>query len=333
MMKKLLLYGVFASAGILILLLFVFSSQKENPPDSTYRQAFHDSYKIFSVEIPEKIDFAGEPAPLDLFYVREMLDRELLINTYWHTSTILLIKRANRWFPVIEPILKKNGIPDDFKYLALIESGLMNVVSPKGATGFWQFLEKTAREYGLEVNKEIDERYNVEKSTEAACRYLLDSYDEFGDWTLVAAAYNAGRKRVENAIEKQKTKDYYNLYLNDETSRYIFRIMAIKTIYQNPTKYGFYIRESDLYPFIPTINIKVENTIPDLVEFAHKNGVSYKILKLFNPWLRSGKLPDESHKTYYIKLPERQYLDPGSAQKLLGSEQEIFHDTLQVNDL
>jgi len=332
-MKRLLLFGIFTVAGLFMLMLFVFSSQKKVLPDSTYQQAFQENYKIFSVEIPDKINFSGEEAPLDLFYVREKLDRELLINTYWHTSSILLIKRANRWFPVIEPILKENGIPDDFKYLALIESGLMNVVSPKGATGFWQFLEKTAREYGLEVNKSVDERYNVEKSTAAACRYLNDSYEQFGDWTLVAAAYNAGQRRIKEAVEKQKTGNYYNLYLNDETSRYLYRIMAIKTVYNNPTKYGFYIRKSDLYPVIPVKEITVSNTIPDLVEFAEKQGVSYKVLKIFNPWLRTDKLPDESHKIYHIEIPEKKYLDPENVRKLLGNDNEIFNDTLRVEDL
>ena len=204
------------------------------------------------VPVPDSASFAGEPVPMDIFYVREQLDRELTVNTYWHSSTILSFKRAARWFPVIEPILAKNGIPADFKYLALIESGLMNVISPAGATGFWQFLEKTGKEYGLVINKEVDERYDVAKSTEAACAYLKKSFIQFGNWTLVASSYNAGQGRIDETIDKQQVRSYYQMFLPDETSRYIFRILALKCIYENPVKYGFKIAPGDLYPPIGT---------------------------------------------------------------------------------
>jgi hypothetical protein len=257
-----------------------------------------------SVKIPEILDFANEGVPLEIFYVKESLDRELLVNTYWHSSSLMLFKRANRWFPVIEPILKKNGIPDDFKYLALIESGLQNVTSPAGAEGYWQFLKNTAREYGLEVNSGIDERYNVEKSTAAACRYLNDAYERYGDWTLVASAYNAGNRRIIEALEMQKVDNYYDLELNDETSRYLFRILAIKTIFNDPETYGFQLTDEDLYPPIPTYTVTVKHTIKDLVGFAREHNITYKTLKYFNPWILKDQLPNRTGRTYEIIIPE-----------------------------
>ncbi len=258
---------------------------------------------VYSIDIPEQVNFAGEEAPLEVFYVREYLDRELTVNTYFHSSTISLFKRANRWFPLIEPILKENNIPNDFKYLALIESGLENVTSPAGAKGFWQFLKKTGREYGLEVNSGIDERYNVEKSTVAACKYLNESYEKYGNWTLVAAAYNAGNRRISESLEEQRVNSYYDLLLNAETARYVFRILAIKTIFENPGKFGFHIQEEDLYPPIPTKKIKVTSTIHNLVEFAEQHGITYKTLKIFNPWIRKDYLPNRLGRTYYISIP------------------------------
>jgi hypothetical protein len=259
---------------------------------------------VHSVEIPETLDFANEGVPMGLFYVKESLDRELLVNTYWHSSSLMLFKRANRWFPVIEPILKKNGIPDDFKYLALIESGLQNVTSPAGAKGFWQFLKSTAREYGLEVNSGIDERYNVEKSTGAACRYLNDSYEKYANWTLVAAAFNAGNRRISEQLNKQKVETYYNLLLSEETSRYVFRILAVKTIFNNPESYGFQLKEEDLYPPIPTKTVTVTQTVHNLVDFANEHHITYKTLKYFNPWMLKDYLPNRSRRTYHIKIPE-----------------------------
>ena len=264
---------------------------------------------VHSVVIPEKLNFADESVPLEVFYVKESLDRELLVNTYWHSSSLMLFKRANRWFPVIEPILKKNGIPDDFKYLALIESGLQNVSSPAGAKGFWQFLKNTGREYGLEVNSGIDERLNVEKSTEAACRYLNNSYEKYGDWTLVASAFNAGNRRINQALEKQKVDSYYDLLLNDETSRYLFRILAIKTIFNDPETYGFQLTDQDLYPPIPTQTVTVKKTIKDLVGFAQDHNITYKTLKYFNPWILKDYLPNRSRRTYIIKIPEEGKLE------------------------
>ena len=316
-----------------LILLFIFSTPSEETSDKTYYDAFHKNYKIFTPEIPETIDFAGEETPLDIFYIREKLDEEILRSTYFHSSTIVLIKRSYRWLPVIEPLLSEYNIPQDFKYLALVESGFENVVSPKGAKGFWQFMEKTAREYGLEVNDAIDERYNVEKSTRAACQYLLDSYDEFKSWTLVAAAYNAGKRRINETIKKQNVNDYYSMYLNEETSQYIFRILAIKTIIEKPTKYGFYLREADLYPPVPTKEIKITETIPDLYRFASKHNISYRTLKMFNQWLRTDNLPNKSERTYFIKIPKSGYLNYEKLEKHHRDFDKIFNDTLTVDEL
>ncbi len=332
-MRKIYLLSSVLLFAASIILLFIYSTPSEKTSDKTYYDAFHKNYKIFTPEIPSSIDFAGEEAPLDIFYIREKLDEELLRNTYFHSSTIGLMKRSNRWFPVIEPLLAEYKIPDDFKYLSLVESGFENVTSPKGAKGFWQFMEKTAREYGLEVNDAIDERYNVEKSTKAACQYLLDSYEEFNSWTLVAAAYNAGKRRINETIEKQNTENYYDMYLNEETTQYMFRILAVKEIIEKPTQYGFYLREADLYPPIPTKEIKITETIPDLYQFAAKHNINYRTLKMFNPWLRTDNLPNNSGRTYFIKLPKAGYLTYDKLKKQIGNSEQIYNDTLKVNDL
>ena len=261
-------------------------------------------YKIVPLTIPDTLSFAGEPVPLDVFYVREALDRELSVNTYWHSSTLQLIKRAHRWLPVIDTILADQGIPSDFRYMPLVESGLRNVVSPAHAVGFWQLLKSTAKENGLEVNKEVDERYNVEKSTRAACLYLKRSYKKFGSWTLVVASYNAGQKRIERFLKQQKAKSFYDLLVADETSRYIYRMLALKMIFENPKHYGFYIRPSQEYPVIPTHNIVVKGAVKDWADFARTRGISYKLLKYFNPWLRRTSLKNTHHKTYLIQIPD-----------------------------
>lgn len=260
-------------------------------------------YKIVSVPIPDTISFAGEQIPIDIFYVREALDRELSVNTYWHSSTLGIMKKANRWFPMFDSVLSANNVPLDFKYLAIIESGLSNITSPAGAVGYWQFLKGTAKDYDLEVNKEIDERYNVLKSTEAACKYFNESYSKFGNWTLVAAAYNAGRKGISEQMERQKSGSFYDLLLNDESSRYIYRIAALKLIFENPEAYGFYLDEEDIYPEFSTRLVKVDGKVEDWADFAKEHGISYKILKYFNPWLRQNYLKNKKKKTYYITIP------------------------------
>ncbi|NMH24532.1 lytic transglycosylase domain-containing protein [Flavobacterium solisilvae] len=256
---------------------------------------------------PTTTDFAGETTPLHVVDVRERLDRELLINANLHSTTTLILKRANRAFPVIEPILQKYGIPDDFKYLAVIESGLVNAVSSAGARGVWQFMPETAKEKGMEVNDFVDERYHLEKSTEAACKYLLTAKNKFGSWTMAAASYNGGMNGVNKKIEEQQVTNYYDLALTEETSRYVFRILALKEIMKNPGKYGFNIYPTDLYSPIPTKKVEVDSTITDLASFAKTQGINYKILKIHNPWLRDKKLVNPSKKKYEIEIPTEGY--------------------------
>lgn len=256
-----------------------------------------------SFDLPPTASFSGEAVPMNLPDVRERLDKELHINTYWHNNTIFLMKRAHRWFPQIEAILKKNNIPDDFKYLPLIESGLMNDISPKDAVGFWQIVKSAGKENGLEITDQVDERYDPVKATEAACRYLNKAYKKFGNWTSVAASYNRGMGGIERAIENQNVSSYYDLYLNDETARYVFRIIACKEIIEHPAKYGFNVRESHLYNPEPLRYVTVNETIPDLIAFAQKNGTNYKLLKRHNPWLRDEKLVVKKGKSYRIALP------------------------------
>ena len=284
--------------------LFIFSTHEEN--DESYQQSFSQSYKIFALNIPKDLNFSGEKVPVENFYVRENLDRELLVNTYFQSQTLLYIKRANRWFPVIEPILKREGVPDDFKFLALIESGFSNVISPRGAAGFWQIMKDAGEQYGLEINEEVDERFSIEKSTEVACRYLKDAYKLFNNWTLAAASYNMGMEGISRQVEKQKTVNYYDLNLNDETSRYIFRILVVKEIMQNPKRYGFLVRKKDLYPQIATSFVSVDSAIISLPDFATQHGINYKILKILNPWLKETFLSNKKNNTYQIAIPKEE---------------------------
>ncbi|MNY14358.1 Membrane-bound lytic murein transglycosylase D precursor [compost metagenome] len=239
--------------------------------------------------------------------MKERLDRELLVNANLDASTLLIIKRANRSFPIIEPILKKNGVPDDFKYLAVAESALMNATSSAGAKGFWQFMPDTAKERGMEVNDGVDERYHLEKSTEAACKYLLDAYRKFGSWTLAAASYNGGFGGVNKQITIQGVTNYYDLLLTDETARYVFRILALKQIMKNPVEYGFNVVPAELYPNIPTRKLEIDSSITDLAAFAKAQGINYKILKIHNPWLRDRKLTNPAKKKYIIEIPTEGY--------------------------
>jgi len=284
-------------------------------------KAKNSNILISGVKLPEKIDFAGETVPLEDFDVKEGLERELLINSYWHSQTLMILKRSTRYFGMIEPILKKNNIPDDFKYLALAESGFVNVTSPAGAVGFWQFLPGTARDYGLQVDKEVskevkkevnkpcevDERYNIEKSTQAACAYFQDLYKIYQSWTMAAAAYNMGSKALNKSVQRQYTKNYYDLLLNDETARYLYRIIALKLIVSNPQKYDFSIESSDYYQPIPCSEVSVKQPIKDLALFAFEKGTNYKILKLLNPWLRDNALTNREGKTYIVKIPAPGY--------------------------
>jgi len=289
---------------IYIIISFFCFSTDENSTDLEYNKEFNSKYNVFSIPIPDKLDFAGENVPLKLFDVRESLDRELHVNTYWQSQTMFYLKKANRYFPIMEPILKRNNIPDDFKYLAVIESGLSNVTSPSGAKGVWQFLPNTAKEFGLEVNDEVDERYHLEKSTQAACKYLNEAYKIFKNWTLVAASYNVGMTSLTNSLKNQRVDNYYDLLLNEETARYPYRIISIKLIMSQPNNYGFHFRKKDLYSNIPSDIVKIDSSIQDLTNFAFLNKINYKILKLFNPWLRQNILTNKDKKTYEIKIPK-----------------------------
>lgn len=293
-------FGIIVTA---LLFAFIFGFQSNNQISNGEKQ-ISSQFVITQPEIPDEVYLFGEKVPLENFEVYERLDREIIVNAYWHSATILAMKRANRWFPVIEPILRKNNIPDDFKYLAVAESNLENVVSPAGATGFWQFIKSAATEYGLEVNNEVDERYDVEKSTEAACKYLKDAYQKFGSWTMAAAAYNAGMNGIDKWSGLQKAKNYYNLVLGIETSRYISRVAAIKIIMENPQKYGFHLTEQDLYKPLKYKEVVLDSSVTDFADYAASLGINYKTLKYFNPWLRDTSLKNKNGKKYIIRIPE-----------------------------
>ena len=255
--------------------------------------------------VPKSIEFAGEKTPLKIVDVYERLDREIISNVNFHTATTLIIKRANRVFPIIEPILKQYNIPDDFKYLAVAESALINAVSPAGARGVWQFMPQTGKEKGLEINEFIDERYHLEKSTIAACKYLQEAKDKYGNWTLAAASYNAGLQGINKQLEGQSADSYYDLLLNEETSRYVFRILALKQIMENQELYGYNVK--DKYNTISCKTIEINNSIDNLSEFAKENNINYKVLKIHNPWLREKSLPNKTGKIYFLNIPTEGY--------------------------
>ncbi len=268
----------------------------------------HDEYGAFqnarSFELPTSFEFAGEQVPLHIPDVSERFDRELMVNMYWHSSTLGIMKRANRFLPLIDSILKENKIPLDFRYLPLIESKLMNVRSPVGAAGFWQIMEKTGKEHGLIINDEVDERYHAIKSTEVACAYLNSAHQMLGSWTSAAASYNIGMGGLRKRLHQQNTDSYYDLYLNSETYRYVFRLLAIKEIMENPSKYGFYLDKTHLYESIPTYNIRLDTSVSNLIDLAESLDINYKTLKLYNPWLRTKSLTiTPPIKCYEITIP------------------------------
>ncbi len=285
------------------LVKFFSFSKEAGEKDKVFSREFSGNYSVYAVPIPKNPNFAEEPIPVEKYDVFESLDREFLVNTYWQSQTLLFIKRANKYFPIIEPILKENNIPEDFKYLALAESGLMNVVSPSHAVGFWQFMKRTGQQYGLTINKNIDERYHLEKSTQAACDYLNDAYKIFNNWTLVAASYNVGMGNLRKQLEKQQVSSYFDLYMNKETARYVYRIIAIKYILSNPQKYGFHFRKKDLYRF-PEFQVDtIDSTINSLEDFAVSQSINLKLLKDLNPWIRGRQLLNPDSVKYAIKIP------------------------------
>tara|TARA_B100001063_G_C16777214_1_gene566579 strand:- start:1577 stop:2500 length:924 start_codon:yes stop_codon:yes gene_type:complete len=265
------------------------------------------TYKVYALELPDTLSFAGEKVSLDSPDLRERLDRELLVNTYWQSNMMLLLKRANKYFPTIEKILNEEGVPGDLKYLSVIESGLENVISPAGARGFWQIMRTTGREYGLEVNINVDERYHVAFSTRMAAQYLKKAKQKFGSWTLAAASYNRGMSGIQQNLNTQKVESYFDLRLGQETSRYVFRVLAVKEIIENPSKYGYVFDNTDLYYSVPVRLHGLDTAISNLTAFAEKMGVNYKILKIHNPWLLQNHLNNRSRKYYEIAIPERGY--------------------------
>ena len=270
--------------------------------DSAYKAEMRENFGNYLPELPDSLTFCGEKVPLENFDVREALDAEIIKVMYWHSQMFIYLKRANRYFPTLRRILAENNMPEDFIYLCVAESGMDHVVSPAKAVGFWQILEATGKDGGLEINSEVDERYNIEKSTKVACKYLRQGRDKFGSWTMAAAAYNCGQAGLQKLVDNQGVNSYYDLRNYTETGRYVFRILALKLVMQNPAKYGFVYKEKDLYPEIKTRTIEVDSSISDLYEFGRQYSVNYKMLKILNPWLRDTKLTNKHGKKYQIKV-------------------------------
>jgi len=318
-------------SAIFFLEVFVYWSYNHDA-DKEHQHKFNQHYQVYSLNLPENLEFCGERVPMIDQDIRERMDRELLVNTYWQSNSMLYHKRAHKWFPIIEPILIENGVPGDFKYLCLVESGLMNLVSPSGAAGFWQLLKETGKQYGLEVETEVDERFHVEKATKAACKYLKEAYNRYGSWTLAAASYNMGMGGIDKQLKRQDAGNYYDLLLNEETSRYVFRILAAKEIMEHPTQYGFHYRLKDLYLPPQTYTVTVDSSITNMSAFAKKFGVNYKILKIFNPWLREAVLTNKDKKKYTIKFPKSGYSDFRSTELELDTLKASITDTIPTPD-
>ena len=295
----------FFLCGVFLLIAQQEVVSEDNWPNTI--EDFNDSHWVSAHPIPTEMSFADEPVPLHNPDIQERMDREILVNAYWQSNAFLLMKRTHKYGPLIDSILVAENVPLDFKYLAVIESGLQNVSSPAGAKGFWQFMRSTAKEFDLEVNANVDERFNLVLATQAAARYLKQARDEFGSWTLAAASYNAGRAGIRRELTRQGVSNYYDLLLNEETSRYVFRILAVKRLLEEPQQYGFQYNSDHLYQRIPTRKLKVDTVVHDFVAFAEKFGINYKILKIHNPWLREGHLNNSSRKEYTIAIPEPGY--------------------------
>ena len=290
--------------SIIFISIMMNSSLLQENIDEVPDKINKSNYDVFSIDLPRSIEFSGEKISLNENDLKERLDRELLVNVYWQSNMFLMIKRSNKYFPIIEKILKEEGIPDDFKYLAVIESGLQNVRSPKGAKGIWQIMYNTGRELGLEVNSNVDERYNLELSTRAACKYLMKAKEKLGSWTLAAASYNRGISGIRRKLAVQQVDNYYDLLLGTETKRYMFRVLAMKMILTDPSNYGYNYNEKDLYKFEKVKNFKVDTAITNLARFSKQMGINYKILKIHNPWLIQNHLNNKSRKLYNIKIPD-----------------------------
>ena len=297
MNKSFRILSLLSIVSITILFVNAIHKSEKEPIANT-----HKTYKIKALKLPSKMSFAGERVPLEIADVKERMDRELLVNTYWQSNGLLLLKRANKYFPILEPLLKKHGLPDDFKFLALAESGFTDETSSVGAAGMWHFMKATGKEYDLEINSNVDERYNIEKSTKVAAEYLKSSQNRFDSWTLAAAAYNAGNYGISRRLEAQGVTNYYDAKLANETERYVFRILALKEVIGNPEKYGFIFDKEDLYTMPKTYTIKVDTAITNIASFAKGFGMNYKEFKIHNPWLRENNLNNRSRKEYEIKI-------------------------------
>ncbi len=261
-------------------------------------------YKWYAPALPATIDFCGEAVPLDRPDVREKLDRELLVNTYLHGSQLYILKLSGRYLPIIEARLKENGVPDDLKYVCIAESALQqNALSGVGAASFWQFMKDTGPRYGLEINEEVDERFHIVKATDAACKYFKESYAKFGTWTAAAASYNCGQGGFSKQAEFQQANNYYDLIFPDETNRYVYRILALKYIHTHPRSFGLVIEQEDQYRPLKSRMVVVDKTVENLTEFAKANNSTYKMLKIYNPWLRGHKLTVKAGKSYEIAFP------------------------------
>ncbi len=298
--------NIVGNLGLVVTLVFGMfmmnsSSEKEKQPTESPTEFRNLPQVVKSPKISEGVAFAGEIIPLNID-TRERLDRELLVNSYYHSSSIIALKNASRYFPIIDRILTEEGVPLDFKYLSVAESNLSNVISSAGASGFWQFMKGASSDYGLEVNSEVDERYHLEKSTRAAAKYLKSLKNSFGSWANAAAAYNMGPGNMRSNMRSQGEDSFYNLNLNSETSRYVFRLIAIKELMNNPAGFGFYLDADDQYQPWNTYDVEVTSSITDLGQYAREHGVSYRILKYYNPWLIDNKLTVKNN-TYYIKFP------------------------------
>lgn len=316
MMKRLTIIAIILASIAILGEAFIFATKKLDSEELLQKAVMAD-YHVYAPPLPDTLSFAGERVPMEVFYVREALDYELVVNMYRQSSTVMYFKRAGRFFPVIEPILEKNGIPSDFKYLCVIESGLTNATSPAKAQGFWQFIKSTGSSYGLEVNDEVDMRNHLEASTEAACLYLKNLHNRFGSWTAAAAAYNCGENGLAKRMDLQSTTNYYDLLLNTETSRYLYRILAMKIIMQAPARYGYHLRHCDLYPVIPTRSITVDDKNIDLYQLAKQNNTTYRMVRTLNPWLLTDHLSNKAGKSYTLNLP----VENGTLQRTLSRGQ------------
>ena len=303
-MKKLSIIAIILASVAIAGEAFIFATRKDkNEEEALHTRAIRADYRVYAPSIPDTLYFCGERVPLNPWYVREGLDRELVSNMYYQSSTLFNIKRATRVFPTIERILREEGVPQDMKYLCVIESSLQNVTSPAGAGGYWQFMKATGQKYGLEISDEIDMRNDLEASTHAACRYLKSLKARFGGWTEAAAAYNCGENGLEKRLANQQQQSYYELHLNKETQRYVYRILALKLIMQHPQDYGYTVRRCDTYPELPYEEVTLSGQNVDLVQFAIDNGTTYKMLRTMNPWLQTDKLKNKTGKSYKVRIP------------------------------